>query len=231
MKHVLYLVCALALSAPIFGQTEIGNRKVRLGFKLDPVFLNNLKPADDGIKKDGAKFGVSYGVMADFLFNDEKGAFATGLEIVHAGGNLKYEAGSNKGLRRNEATTANAAQYYDIKLQYIQIPLSLKLKTEEKNKFTWWGQFGTYTGFLIGSRTDIRYGNVSEDKVKANKYMVPLNMGLLLGAGGEYSIAEKTDLYFGLGFESGFTDITRNKRWDDDKVTLKRWALRVGIFL
>lgn len=231
MKHVLYLVCAIALSATVFGQTEIGNRKVRLGFKLDPVFLNNLKPADDGIKKDGAKFGVSYGVMADILFNDEKGAFATGLEIVHGGGNLKYEAGSTKGLRRNEAAALNAAQYYDIKLQYIQVPLSLKLKTEEKNKFTWWGQFGTYTGFLIGARTDVSYGNVSEEKVKINKQTVPLNMGLLLGAGGEYSIAEKTDLYFGIGFESGFTDVTRNKKWDDDKVTLKRWALRIGIFL
>ena len=169
--------------------------------------------------------------MADILFNDEKGAFATGLEIVHGGGSLKYEEGVNKGLRRNEAAAINAAQYYDIKLQYIQVPLSLKLKTEEKNKFTWWGQFGTYTGFLIGARTDIKYGNVSEEKVKINKQAVPLNMGLLLGAGGEYSIAEKTDIYFGLGFESGFIDVTRNKKWDDDKVTLKRWALRLGIFL
>lgn len=231
MKHVFYLVCAITLSAPIFGQTEIGDRKVRLGFKLDPVFLNNLKPADDGIKRDGARFGISYGIMADILFNDEKGAFATGLEIVHAGGSLKYEAGSDKGLRRTEAATANAAQFYDISLQYLQVPLSLKLKTVEKNKFAWWGQFGTYTGFLLGGRSDISYGNISEDKVKINKYTVPVNMGLLLGAGGEYSIAERTDLYFGLGFESGFTDVTRNKKWNDDKVTLKRWAVRIGIFL
>lgn len=231
MKYVLYLVCSIALSAPVFGQTQIGERKVRLGFKLDPVFLNNLKPADDGIKRDGAKFGISYGIMADILFNDEKGAFATGLEIVHAGGSLKYDAGIDKGLRRTEAAALNAAQQYDFSLQYLQVPLSLKLKTPEQNKFTWWGQFGTYTGFLIGARTDVSYGNVSEDKVKINKHTVPLNMGLLLGAGGEYRIAERTDLYFGLGFESGFTDVTRNKRWNDDKVTLKRWALRIGIFL
>src|SRR5690606_37774095 len=172
-------------------------------------------------------FGVNYGLMADVMFSDGRGAFATGLEVAHASSELTYSTAS-RGLKRAEA--AGAGQNYDLKLQYLQIPLSVKLKTNQHNGFRCWGQFGTYMGALLKSRLDYSYGSASESNINAMKYTNKLNLGLLVGAGGEYEIAPKSDLFFGLGLENGFTDITSNGDWKDGKVGLNRWAIRLGMF-
>ncbi|MCF3109155.1 PorT family protein [Niabella sp. CC-SYL272] len=225
MKKSLLLTMACVFTGmTLFAQRSFYGRPVRLGFKVDPVFVNTLRPLENGLEKDGSGFGVNYGLMADVQFSDTRGAFATGLEVAHASSSILIKDAS-KGLY-----SGNDNQKYKLKLQYLQIPLSVKLKTNDINGLRWWGQFGTYMGALIGSRLDYTSGDKSEDNVNAMSKTNKLNMGLLLGAGGEYRLAEKTDLYFGLGFENGFTDITRNKDWKDDKVALNRWALRLGVF-
>lgn len=226
MKKTVFLVVATVLISSIQVQAQRGfyGRPVRLGFKADPVFLNNLRPIENGVEKNGSKFGINYGLMADVMLADGRGAFATGLEVAHVGASLKY---SKNGLY--------GAGDYDMHLQYLQIPLSIKLKTNSFEGIRWWGQFGTYLGALLRSRVD--YDPASSSSLspavsnvnilsKTNK----ANLGLIMGAGGEMRIAERTDLFFGLGFENGFTDITTNKNWSDGKVSLNRWAIRLGLF-
>lgn len=228
MKKILVLVVLFFFANSVVeAQTEVYGRKVRLGFKLDPVFLNNLKPKDNGLESDGSGFGFSYGLMADFMFRDGRGAFASGVEVTHASASLKYTDDS-KGLYRTVA--AGQDQFYNLKLQYLQIPLSIKLKTNPKNNMLFWGQFGTYFGALLGARMDYSFGSTSGDKTKIIKETTPINMGMLIGVGGEYHVADKTDIFFGLGFENGFVDVTKNNKWADGKVILNRWAIRLGTF-
>lgn len=219
-------ICLVFMSAN--AQREYYGRQVRLGFKLDPVFINTLKPFDNGVEKDGSKFGINYGLMADVLFSDGRGAFATGLEVSHAAASIKTTDVDNGLYGKGN---------YDLKLQYLQIPLTVKLKTNyiEDSKFKVWGQFGTYVGALIGARMDFdavdKNDNHSKgDNTRIMKNINKANMGLSIGTGIEYNIAPKTDLYLGLGFENGFTDITTNGKWHDGKVALNRWALRFGAF-
>lgn len=225
-KTIVLAVLSLTIGTLSFAQQSFYGRPVRLGFKVDPVFANTLRPLENGIEKAGSGFGINYGLMADIQFADSRGAFATGVEVQHASASLKYKAGSNRGLYAD----AGIDQTYKLKLQYLQIPLSIKLKTNQVNNVRWWGQFGSYLGALIGSRLDYSYGSTSENNIKAMNKTNKVNMGLLLGAGGEYRLADRTDLYLGLGFENGFTDVTSNKEWKDGKVALNRWALRLGVF-
>lgn len=225
-KNILLLICGMIAGTSLFAQREFYGRPIRLGFKVDPVFVNTLRPLENGIEKDGSGFGINYGLMADIQFSDSRGAFATGLEVVHTSSSLLYKD-ADAGLYRQDATGDKS---YKLKLQYIQIPLSVKLKTNSQENIRWWGQFGTYMGALIGSRLDYKTSAGADDNVKAMDNTNKLNMGLLIGAGGEYRLADRTDLYFGLGFENGFTDITRNKEWNDGKIALNRWALRLGVF-
>ena len=219
MKGITALLIAMLLVNLSFAQTKIGGRSVRLGFKLDPGISNVLHPNEAGIEKDGSKIGFAYGLMTDFLFNDGRGAFASGIEIIHASSSIKYTDAS-KGL------DPAISQVYDIRLQYIQAPLSIKLKSNRNNNIAGWGQFGTYLGVPLRARAD--YGNVEKRNIYSN--ITKINSGLLLGAGGEYQLDEKTDLFFGLGFENGFVDVTRNKDWHDGKINLNRWAIRLGVF-
>jgi len=225
MKRTLLLTAFTIFSASLFAQREFYGRPIRLGFKVDPVFVNNLSPKENGIEKDGNNIGINYGLMVDVLFSDDRGAFATGLEVVHAASTLRYDklALYDKGD-------------YKLKLQYLQIPLSVKLNTNRmENGMRFWGQFGTYMGALLAARADYTAAAGSTASSKTNEKIMnqtnKLNMGLLLGTGIQYPIADRTDLYLGLGFENGFTDITTNGKWNDDgKVNLNRWALRLGVF-
>ncbi len=219
MKRIFILALAVLFINLAYGQTRIGNRNVRLGFKFDPVFSNVLHPNEAGVEKDGSKVGFSYGMMTDFLFNDGRGAFASGIEIANASSSVKY-TDVTKGL------DPAIARAYDLRLQYIQVPLSIKLKSNRNDGIAWWGQFGTYLGVPIRARAD--YAHIEKQNIYSS--ITKLNAGLLLGAGGEYQLDNKTDLFFGVGLENGFVDVTRNKNWHDGKVNLNRWALRLGIF-
>lgn len=226
-KLFLFGLIALVFSTGADAQRQLRGRSVRFGFKIDPVLANTLRPVENDIERTGSGFGVNYGLMADIMFSDGRGAFATGLEVAHASSELKYST-PDRGLHRSQA--AGADQNYKLKLQYLQIPLSVKLKTNQQNGIRFWGQFGTYMGALLKSRLNYSYGSVSESNVNSMKGTNKLNMGLLIGAGGEYQIAERTDLFFGLGLENGFTDVTANSDWKDGKVGLNRWAIRLGVF-
>lgn len=229
MKKILSIALLLICSSTfLFAQTDIRGRAVRFGFKIDPVFYNGLRPVENDIEKDGSNFGINYGLMADILFSDGRGAFATGIEVAHASAGLSYNTNS-RGLYRAEARGDD--QLYKLKLQYLQIPFSIKLKTNPNSAgLRFWGQFGTYMGALLKSRIDYSYGSISEKNQNSMSGTNKVNLGLLVGAGGEYQVARRTDLFFGLGLENGFTDITTNSKWNDGKVGLNRWAIRLGMF-
>lgn len=220
-RLVLSCLMTFCLGAVLQAQVTYYGRPIRLGFKVEPVFPNTLKPFDNGTEKDGSNIGINYGLMADVMFSDGRGAFATGLEIQHARSSFVTTA-VDRGLY--------GKGNYDLKLQYLQIPLSVKLKSNMVNGVRWWGQFGTYMDALLGARLDYdaAMGNNTNERVMKETNKV--NMGLLIGMGGEYNLGYKTDAYFGLGFENGFTDITSNGKWKDGKVTLNRWALHLGMF-
>jgi len=222
MKRILLLsLITICFGASSQAQIYYNGRPVRLGFKVEPVFPNTLKPFDNGTVKDGSGIGINYGLMADILFNDARGAFATGLEVQHARSSFS-------------TTEVDRGLYgkgdYDLRLQYLQIPLSVKLKSNMINGVRWWGQFGTYVDALLGARLDYAAALGKGSNERVMKQTNKVNIGLLIGMGGEYNLSYKTDAYFGLGFENGFTDITSNGKWKDGKVTLNRWALHLGMF-
>ncbi|MBK7885704.1 MAG: PorT family protein [Chitinophagaceae bacterium] len=232
MKRSLVLFGMLFLSAASFAQeglssriSDDGGRKIRIGFKLDPG-ISWLGPKEKFVSKDGSQVSISYGFMADFII-DPNYAIASGLQITHGGGKLRYQ--NDKGLFENGQSADE--NLYKVSLQYLEIPLALKLKTNPIGNLTYWGQFGTYLGVNIGARLDATVDGQPEiTKEKITGHIVPINGGLLLGAGIEYPLNDKTTLSLGLGFQNGFVDVTRNKSWNDAKVILNNFSLRAGVY-
>ena len=125
-KHLLLVVSLLAIVA-VNAQSGSSSRKIRLGFKLDPVFSNTLKPNDKGTEKDGSKFGLSYGIMAEIpLDGDDRMALSTGVEVAMTGGKINY-TGTQVGVGPSQG--AFSPEHYNFNLQYIQVPVAIKLKT------------------------------------------------------------------------------------------------------
>lgn len=224
MKHSVWTLLLLVIGLNTQAQRRFSMERVRLGFKIDPI-ISVLKPQDAGANRTSARLGLSYGLMVDFLLNDEGNyAFATGLQISMGGSTVKYDAG--KGL---EQFRANPAEY-EMKLQHIEIPATLKLKTTAYNGIAFWGQFGTYLGFPIRGRADVISLDQRYEKENVLRNLTPINAGMLLGAGIEYPLGERLSALVGLSFQNGFVDVTRNGRWNDGKVNMNSFALRLGMY-
>lgn len=224
MRKAVWILALLGIGTPGKAQQRFSMERVRLGFKLDPT-ISILTPQDAGAERTSSRMGLSYGLMVDFLLNDEGNyAFATGLQISMGGSTVKYDAG--KGLDRYKQNPAE----YVIKLQHIEIPATIKLKTTAYNGIAFWGQFGTYLGFPIRGRSDITSLDQRYEKENILSDINKINAGLLLGAGIEYPLGERLTALVGIGYQNGFVDVTRNSKWGDGKVNLNGFALRLGMY-
>jgi hypothetical protein len=116
----------------------------RFGIKAAPN-LGFIHPDTKELKNDGSRLGFTFGLMGDFLFgsNNRNYAFSTGLYLNSVGGKTTYPSplgGTNLGT--------------ETKLQYIELPLTLKLMTNEIGYITYYGQIGFGTAFNIAAKSD-----------------------------------------------------------------------------
>jgi opacity protein-like surface antigen len=225
MRKIFLMACLFSTVMVAKAQNNfIRDNRVRLGFKLDPTFFW-LQPQESGVERNASRFGVSFGLMADFLL-DESGryAVASGLQISTTGSTLKYVA--DKGLDDYKQVPTE----YKLKVTYVEIPLAIKLKTDTDNGMGVWGQFGTYFGFPVKGRADVVSLSVNQDKVGVLRDITPINIGLQVGAGVEYPLGDRLSGLVGLTYRNGFIDATRNGKWSDGKVNMNSFAINLGLF-
>ncbi|MCC6599645.1 MAG: outer membrane beta-barrel protein, partial [Crocinitomicaceae bacterium] len=143
MKKNSILTIVLLAGLAAAAQTS----KFKIAFRVSPN-LSWAKPDDNNIESGKTVFRFGYGVMLDRMFSDNY-AFGTGFEICQTGGMLVYKG---SGKVNNEDRIWETTRTYNTK--YIEIPLTLKLRTNEIGYITYWGQFGLGLGFNIRSRAD-----------------------------------------------------------------------------
>jgi hypothetical protein len=225
MRKGILIIALVSIVTSVKAQRDyLRENRVRLGFTLSPSVVS-LKPQEGGVDRNSSRAGINFGIMADFLL-DESGryAIASGLQVSTAGSTLKYDAG--KGLDEYKANPAE----YNLKLTYIEIPFALKLKTDATDGIGFWGQFGTYLDFPVRGRADIVSLTNSYDKVNVLRDITPINIGLHIGAGIEYPLGDRLSAVGGLVYQNGFVDVTRNAKWNDGKVNMNSFALKLGLF-
>ncbi len=193
--------------------------QVRLGLTAHPTF--GFLKVENG-KGNGLSTGFTYGLMSDFEFA-ENYCFATGLTVTTINGTatiLNYQP-------YHSIATTNAEYDVKFKMQYLEIPLSIKLKTDETNEIKWFGQFGLTTNFRIGAKQDVERGNTPlADDVKATEVTKFFRAGMIIGGGAEYRLSGKTSLVGGLTYNNGLTNIAKN----DQTVKNHYVGLNLGVF-
>ncbi|MBS0026353.1 porin family protein [Chitinophaga sp. 22321] len=231
MKKIIILLTIMGMAKVSMAQEgyQAFRSKVKLGFTINPL-VSVLKPQESGVNRNGARLGLNFGLMADFNLN-ERGTYAlsSGFQVLLAGSKLKYDAG--KGLSDYRANPAE----YNMKLTYIEIPVALKLKTSpDEGGVGFWGQFGTYLDFPVSGRANVvtTNGSVNQtfDRVNILPEMNRINIGMLLGAGIEYPLGGNLTGLAGITYQNGFIDVTRNGKWNDGRVNMNSFALRLGVF-
>ncbi len=94
------------------------------------------------------------------------------------------------------------------RIQYISVPVGLKIKTDEIGYLTYFAEFGLDPKVVVSGKADI-----PSDHIKGEKAMTEIrrfNVGYHLNGGVDYSIDGNISLILGLGFENNFFDITKD---------------------
>lgn len=221
MKKTLLFFTLAFIGTTAWSQSSDAN--FRFGVKVQPALAWFRVDAPDEVhlESDGLPFGFGYGLITDFKFTDRY-SFSTGLEIAYRGGKLKYsydEAGINY-IEKDK-----------LSLQFIEIPLSLKLHTNEIGYITYFFQAGVAPGYAIRTRADIEVNDkVIDENRDISDQINELNLSMILGVGAEYSLGGSTDLLLGITFNNGFLDLLDDKNYDGKvKGNSNYLALVVGV--
>jgi len=166
-------------------------------------------------------------------------AISTGAEVSYRGGKLTHEYVYN--ASNNNPNTFSGDDSYSLK--YVDIPVTIKMKTNEIGYFTYYGQFGLQPGIKISAKEDFSqtkttpagsnpsFGSPASD---ANVDVSRINLSLLFSLGLEYRIGGNTAIMAGIQFSNGFTDVLTGTNHDDTSTELEAisnyLSLNVGVF-
>jgi hypothetical protein len=235
MKKTIALFFAVLFWGMVAAQDNTSSSKLRFGFKVAPS-LTWLKPDVKGFESDGSKIGFIYGIMMDYNFGKNY-AFATGVEVSYRGGKLKHDYVYNSS--QNNPNSYSGHDTYNIK--YIELPLTIKMRTNEIGYMTYFGQFGFQPGIKFSAKQDYSQtkttpaGAKTEESVtEADADVSAVNLSLLFALGLEYRISGNTSILVAVQFSNGFTDVLTGTNHQDTSTELKAisnyLALNVGVF-
>lgn len=217
MKQKL-LVFLFSLAAfPALAQSNI-----ELSFSASPS-LNWLSPGINEIQNNKATLGYELGVNADFYFDqDNRYAFATGVLIANTGGELTFNPGHDFNFGGETFHAGTSIRY---RMQYIEIPFGLKMRTKQFMRWSYWGLFGMTGGVNVGANGDSSDGML--DRSDINKEVKLFNMALNLGLGATYDLGERNALILGLSYKDGLVDVTN--RGMGEKTTVNSLSFKLGL--
>lgn len=180
------------LPVSVYAQDYYGStydtRKVVMGISLAPN-MSWLTYDDNGSVEKKAGFGYGYGLLADFRVSQNY-YFSTGFLI----NNLKSSS---------DAPTGDAMM--DYRLQYLKIPITLKLKSTQRYYRSYYGQFGFSGGLKLRAESHDDHGA----KHELNDEAEALRLGLQIAGGIEWQLDHKLSMMTGLSYNSGFTSVLK----------------------
>ncbi|MFC3198889.1 outer membrane beta-barrel protein [Parapedobacter deserti] len=198
-----YLLSALLLtlfipsSAQDYYSSTYQYRPVSLGITFSPN-MGWLRYGDTEGYSSSPKFGYAYGLLADFAFT-ENYYFSTGLLINTINSTAKYPDPVSSAP--NVYTTNN------YRLQYAEIPISLKLKSTMRYFRSYYGQFGFTGGVKLNAKEKEEHASARTSMGSSADF---LRLALQIGGGIEWQLDHNLVMMTGLSFNNGFTQAVKN---------------------
>ena len=233
MKYLQNLTCAvkkivlvfLLTSTPIILMAQ-SQQKIVLGLHADPII--SWFSSDVAVTQNsGARPGFGFGLTFNSYFASNY-SFSTGISLVNSGGRLISNSGQPTILQLSKPTNVASGQSVVYKIQYLTVPLGLKLQTNQIGYMTFFSDIGLDPKVVVNGKVDIPSLNLTNERA-INELNI-FNLSYHITAGIEYSMGGNTALVSGLSFENNFFDITKdNETQASDKVSHKLLSFRFGI--
>ncbi len=217
--RVFLLVCIMFSTLSVSAQeSDMDDRRFRFGLMAAPN-LGWISPTIQEFNKDGlqGKLGFSYGLMADYKFsNSSNYLFSTGINFMSVGGGLREP------FDTLDINTSNDTNYYygqvdrSYRMNYVNIPLLLKMRTNEIGYMSYFGAIGLDVGIRTRAFVNDGYTWKSNNFIsKQSDISFQQNISLFrlavnLSVGGEFNISGNTNAYLALSYHNGFTNLFSN---------------------
>lgn len=187
----------LLFSALLLISVSIAEAQVRFGFKAAPnISFNRIDAEADntGFDTDGVGLRFQLGPIFDFEFK-ENHYFSTGLIFTS---------------KRSAFSADSSATTYreDYSPQYLQVPITLKLFTEEIG-------LDKKIYFQFGGTIDFMTNNEGEDENIVQSFRF-IDLNSLLAIGLEYGIGINTKLFGGLVYQRGLLNVINKNLYGDN---------------
>ncbi len=210
MKRIL---TAFILALPLLGFAQ-----TKIGLKFSPLITSSrfdLTSDTLDIESGGAGFKFGLGLIVDHAFTDNY-SFSSGLLIVPKRVNAEIRG-------EDGGTFPNLSEEYN--LQYLQIPITLKLYTNEVAP-------DMTVFFQVGGAVEIKIDEkpLEEDYILIDQFN-PVDMTASIGAGLEYRVGINTTLFGGFNFQRGLINIVNETEPRDLELVAKNtvFAIDFGI--
>ncbi|MFN8309932.1 MAG: outer membrane beta-barrel protein [Chitinophagales bacterium] len=239
MKNRFLFLALLAFTKSTFAISD----KIRLGVHVSPGVAWMQAEGKDLVKGPAA-FGLQYGLTFEYYFKDKNYAFVTGL----SGG---MEGGALQGRDYFMKYSGGRSVLEKYSSQSVTLPIYIKLKTNEIQKFHLFGQVGfdpvfmvyargtynqTLTDTLTGVSVDITKENLLRNgndvsKIASGFHYNYFDIRLGVIAGFEYDFSEKTSLLVSVGYHNGFLNMIHDSNIDSkkDPVLMRNFLFGIGV--
>ncbi|HSY76472.1 MAG TPA: porin family protein [Bacteroidia bacterium] len=241
-KPALFAAAILLSVSSVFAQASGGasangtDKNFHFGLNVTPGLYfaipgtsTSTSTANYSNSANSAGFGFAYGVNLEFYFTQNYG-LATGIEVNQFGTNYTNTTSYKNSSGKVDSTYTTAHQQ---SMQYLQIPLLLKLRTNAIGPIKYFGQFGLGTGFLLSAvdnNTITGTGSIlqsqNNDKVNVFKNSSFFRLSLVVGLGMEYSLAGATSVQVSINYDNAFTNVNSD---GNNSVIMKGVNLVVGV--
>jgi len=205
-------------------------QKIRIGIYGDFGF-SYLKPKSNDFMSEGIRGSYSYGLVVDNNFTKNY-TFSTGIRFSSYGGKLQFK----------DTVPSNGTMMRSYRVNYLEIPLNLKLKTNEMGYFKPFVQVGLNNGFRLSAYSDNEFRSVGSTSavVTENNDISSettfYRLSLEVGIGTEFSISQSLSAFALLSFQNGLTNSMKADHYDysesratKESAMFKKFALTVGL--
>lgn len=202
-KYIIYMKAKLTLILLLTSVTLYVNAQsssFNFGLRAAPQICW-MKSDVDNWSGNGAKTGFSWGFIAAKNFSDNY-SLSSGFNMLFNGGKLKFP------LVVDGVSGTMNREYF---LKYLEIPVSLKMRTNSINGIKYFGRIGLGSAFKVGSKAEDNFvSNTGTSTKTPKKNYDKINFAresLIIGMGGEYELSGGPTLGVELTFNNGFTNI------------------------
>jgi hypothetical protein len=217
MKRILLIITFLGTLFSLSAQST----RLKFNVEVDPQFTW-FRSDEVTVEPDGSIIHMHAGLNMDFYFA-EKYAFVLGVGINNLGGNLLY-ADSTEFNSKGESLWIEPGQSVKLNLQYIDIPIGLKLKTDEMGYATYFLQLGFNPMINLNAKMSSEEASFEKEDIKES--IITFCLGYHVGLGIEYNLGGSTSVIGGIRWSSGLTDVTDNDRVN---LNLNSISLHLGV--